>query len=99
MINLAVIDDWLNSKKESLTKKGFVFQRPREEHGSSVSLDFDTEKAVGTIVYWPPNNFEIQVNSISDGEVVVLKEFEGNTIEMLDSEFDSLITCTSSDLI
>ena len=70
-IFLAENKEYLEERQLSVKFDGALMPR-------SCSVAIDSNKYVGTITHWPESNYEIQFNSCSTGDVVILEteEFE-----------------------
>ena len=60
-------------------------------HGTASGVDLDSEKFVGTIMYWPESLFEFQFNRCDNGEVEVLETQEFGSDERLTAYLEELL--------
>ncbi|GAA0718492.1 hypothetical protein [Dokdonella soli] len=68
-----ILLSWVESNKEQLALYGFRVKPNGAPQISSTSVDIDSNTFVGTITYWPQDQFEFQFNSCATGEIVILE--------------------------
>lgn len=78
---MTLLEIFLAENKEYLQEKGLSVNFDDGQLPRSCSVAIDSDKYVGTITHWPESSYEVQFNSCSTGDVVILetKEFEGYT--------------------
>jgi len=69
----------LSSHNELITNCGIQLSFRSENVEGSISVNMDSPRYVGTVVYWPETQFEFQFNCTSSGDVVFLESREFTT--------------------
>ena len=78
---MTLLEMFLTENKEYLEERQLSVNFDGAQMPRSCSVAIDSDKYVGTITHWTESNYEVQFNSCSTGDVVILetKEFEEYT--------------------
>ncbi len=74
MADLNLLLEWLTLARGQLEAAGYECRiQDRDQSRTCTAVDLDGCRFVGTVVHWPPDQFEFQFNSCGSGEVVALE--------------------------
>lgn len=78
---MTLLEIFLTENKKYLEERQLSAKFDGAQMPRSCSVAIDSDKYVGTITHWPESNYEVQFNSCSTGDVVILEteEFEEYT--------------------
>ncbi|AEG01801.1 immunity protein TriTu family protein [Methylomonas methanica] len=72
---MTLLNEWASQSRTELEAQGFTVTMPEQE-GRCTSVNIDSDKVIGTICFWEPNQFEFQFNSPKTGDVLALVSVE-----------------------
>lgn len=78
-----VLNSWIDLSKSKITELGFTITTESSRNDSSMSVNIDGDKYIGTICFWAPDVIEIQFNDCLTGEVVYLKTENVKSVDNL----------------
>ena len=81
----------LESHDDLISSHGIALSFKDENIVGSYSVNMDSSKYVGTVVYWPEAQFEFQFHSCASGEVVFLETKVFETESQLSVFVESLL--------
>ena len=86
-----ILPKWLERVHPALTARGMVLTVAKGQQAGNCSVNIDSDHFVGTICYWPENQFEFQFNDCKSGEAIILESDMLYTVDELDIYFADLI--------
>lgn len=81
MMNL--LQDWLKGFSNQFVESGLKFSNLKSHAGTSSSVDFESEKFIGKVTYWPEFKFEIYGININDEKDCIIAEEECENLEQI----------------
>lgn len=82
---------WSKAVSNDLDARGINVTIVNGHQPESYSINLDSDRFVGTICFWPGNNFEIQFNDCHSGEVILLETASFDVPEELQEYLNQLI--------
>lgn len=88
---MSLLNKWLSQSKIELETQGFTVTLSEQE-GGCTSVNIDSDKVIGTICFWEPNQFEFQFNSSETGDVLALESVELSNIASVSEHLSEVMS-------